>query len=58
MLFPRKLIIVLYVVVGVVIASTHDYLNNLDTLRRIVSAALAILLWPLVLLGIDLHIKR
>jgi hypothetical protein len=57
-LFPRKLIIVLYVVVGVVLASSHHYLSNLDTVRRIVSAALAILLWPLVLLGIDLHIKK
>ncbi|MDQ5822202.1 MAG: hypothetical protein M3540_12245 [Actinomycetota bacterium] len=58
MLFPRKLIIVLYVVVGVVIASTHNYLTNLDTVKRVLSAALAILLWPLVLLGVDLHIKK
>ena len=58
MLFPRKLLLVIYVVIGVVIASTHHYLTNLDTLRRVASAVLAILLWPLVLLGIDLHIKR
>jgi len=58
MFFPRKLVIVLYVVVGVVLASSHHYLTNLGTVRRFVSALLAILLWPLVLLGIDLHIKR
>jgi hypothetical protein len=58
MFFPRKLVIVLYVVVGVVLASSHHYLSNLDTVRRFVSALLAILLWPLVLLGIDLHIKK
>ena len=58
MFFPRKLIIVLYVVVGVVVASTHHYLSHLGTLRQFASAVLAILLWPLVLLGINLHIKR
>ena len=58
MFFPRKLIIVLYVVVGVVVASTHHYLSHLGTLRQFASAVLAILLWPLVLLGISLHIKK
>jgi hypothetical protein len=57
-MFPRKLIIVIYVVVGVVIASSHHYLAHLNTVRQIASAALAILLWPLVLLGVDLHIKK
>ena len=58
MVFPRKLILVLYVVVGVVVASTHHYLSHLNTVRQFASAVLAILLWPLVLLGINLHIKR
>ena len=55
---PRRLLLVLYVVIGVVIASTHHYLSNLNTVRRFASAVLAIVLWPLVLLGIDLHIRR
>jgi hypothetical protein len=58
MFFPRKLVIVLYVILGVVLASSHHYLSNLGTVRRFASAALAILLWPLILLGVDLHIKR
>ena len=58
MFFPRKLVIVLYVIVGVVLASSHHYLTHVDTIRRFASAILAILLWPLVLLGVDLHIKR
>ncbi len=58
MFFPRKLILVLYVVVGVVVASTHHYLSHLSTVRQFASAVLAILLWPLVLLGINLHIKK
>ena len=58
MFVPRRLIILIYVVIGVIVASTHDYLSNLNTIRRLASAVLAIVLWPLVLLGIDLHIRR
>ena len=47
-----------WLIVGVAIAATHHYFSHLNTLRQIVSAALAVLLWPLVLLGIDLHIKK
>lgn len=57
MLLPRKLLIIAYVVIGVVAASSRNYLENLDTVRRFVSAVLAIALWPLLLLGIDLHIR-
>jgi hypothetical protein len=46
-----------YVVIGVVVASQRDYLDDLDRVRRILSAILAILLWPLVLLGIDLRLR-
>jgi hypothetical protein len=56
--FPRRLLYLVYLVVGLIVASTHDYLTNLNTIRRFLSAILAILLWPLILLGIDLHIKR
>jgi hypothetical protein len=48
---------VVWIVVGVIVAYTHDYFENLETVKRIVSAVLAIVLWPLLLLGIDLHIK-
>jgi hypothetical protein len=47
----------IYLIIGVVIAATHDYFKNFDTVKRIISALLAVLLWPLVLLGVDLHIS-
>ena len=53
----KTLILVAYLIVGVIIAANHHYLSNLDDVRRIVSALLAIVLWPLVLFGVDLHIK-
>jgi len=40
------------------IAATHHYYAHLHVARQYGSAALAILLWPLLLLGIDLRITR
>jgi hypothetical protein len=57
MLLPRKLLGLIYVAIGVFLAYSKDYLENLDTVRRVASALLAILLWPLLLLGVDLQIK-
>jgi hypothetical protein len=45
-----------YLIAGVLVAATHHYFRNLHSLRLIASAVLAIVLWPLVLLGVDLHI--
>ena len=57
MLLPRKLLGLIYLAIGVFVASSKDYLHNLETVKRVLSAVLAILLWPLLLLGIDLHIR-
>jgi hypothetical protein len=50
------IVILVYILVGVLIANNHHYLNNVETLNAIVSAILAVLLWPLIILGVDLHI--
>lgn len=57
MLFPRKLVLLIYVAIGVALAANRNYLDNLDTAKRLGSALLAIVLWPLLLVGIDLHIR-
>lgn len=49
---------IVWIVIGVAVAATNDYFEKLDTIRLILSAILAVVLWPLVLLGIDLHIKK
>jgi hypothetical protein len=46
-----------YLVVGVLIASSHHYFEHASTLKPLLSALLAIVLWPLLLVGINLHIK-
>ncbi|HEX2313410.1 MAG TPA: hypothetical protein VHJ17_06760 [Thermomonospora sp.] len=50
-----SLIGLVYLVIGVFVAWDRDYID-VDLLRRVLSAVLAILLWFLVLLGVDLHI--
>jgi hypothetical protein len=47
---------IIYLVIGVVVAAAREYFDNVDNLEGIISAALAIVLWPLVLLGVDISI--
>ncbi len=47
-----------YLVIGVLVAASNDYLDRLGTIRAVISALLAIVLWPLVLLGFDVDIRR
>ncbi len=51
----KSLVLVGYVIAGVVIAWEHAYLT-LAWLKTLVSALLAIFLWWLVLLGVNLHV--
>jgi hypothetical protein len=54
---PRiSLLVALYLIAGGIIAATHHYWNHLHTLKGWASALLATALWPLILLGVDLHI--
>ena len=52
----RTLIALVYLVVGLIVASTHHYLGHLGNIKSIGSAVLAILVWPLVLFGVNLHL--
>ena len=55
---PFNLPSLLYVVIGLVVVFVQDYLDNLGTISRILTALLAILLWPLLLVGFDVRIYR
>ena len=57
-MFRSSFLSIVWLIVGIIVAATHDYFERLDTVRLLLSAVLAVLLWPLVLLGIDLHIRR
>jgi hypothetical protein len=49
-------LLLVYLVIGLVVAYAENYLENVDRTKRLLSAILAILLWPLVLLGFDVKV--
>jgi hypothetical protein len=51
----RRLILLVYILIGIVIAWDRGYIG-LAFLKALASALLAIFLWWLVLLGVNLHI--
>lgn len=48
---------VIYLVVGVLVASAQNYLGDIGSIGGLLNLFLAILLWPLVLLGVDFNLK-
>jgi hypothetical protein len=46
-----------YLAVGVVVALTHGY-TSVAGLSQVLSLIVAIVLWPAVLLGVDLHLPE
>jgi hypothetical protein len=49
-------LVALYLIIGGIVAATHNYWSNLHSLKAVISAVLATVLWPLLLIGINLHI--
>jgi hypothetical protein len=54
----RSLLPVVWIVVGVVVAAIYDYFDSLGTVGRVLTAATAVLLWPILLFGFDIRISR
>jgi spore maturation protein SpmA len=53
----RNLIWLAYLVVGIVVAADRNYLEHLGNVDDVASAIFAVLLWPLLLLGIDITLR-
>ncbi len=47
----------IYLVLGILVAVANNYFDQLTTFGRLISALLAIALWPLLLLGLDIRIR-
>ena len=59
-MFSRRgpsLLGLIYIVIGIFVASDHHYFTHIDDVESVISAALAIFIWPLVLLDVNLHIR-
>jgi hypothetical protein len=51
-----RIVLIVYLAVGLVVANSHHYLSHLDSAKSVLSAVLAVGLWPLILLGVSLRI--
>jgi hypothetical protein len=49
-------LLLIYLVIGVVVAYAENYLEDVDRTKRLISAVLAVMLWPLVLIGFDVKV--
>jgi hypothetical protein len=47
----------IYVVIGVLVAVAYNYFDHLTTFVRLLEAALAVLLWPLLLFGVHINLS-
>ena len=47
---------IIYLVLGVIVAVSQNYFDHLTTVGRLLSAILAVILWPLLLFGLDIRI--
>jgi uncharacterized membrane protein YhdT len=52
----RRVLPVVYLLIGLVVAYQNNYLAGLTTIGRIFSAVLAVVLWPLILFGLHINI--
>lgn len=49
------LILIIYLVVGVIVAAMNNYLSNLGNVTEVLEMIVAVVAWPLVLVGIDIN---
>ncbi len=52
----RRIVVVIYLIIGLVVAVNDGYLAHLSSAGAIISALLAIVLWPLLLFGVHIAI--
>jgi hypothetical protein len=52
-----RLALAAYAVLGLLVANSHHYFAHIGGIKPDVSAVLAVLLWPLLLIGVNVHIK-
>ena len=55
--FLTTLLLAVYIAIGIIVANSHHYFRGMNDVKDVISAILAVILWPLVLLKVNLHIK-
>jgi hypothetical protein len=50
-----SLLTIIYIVIGVIVAANHHYFQHVHDIKQVAEAALAVILWPLVLFGVSMR---
>ena len=50
-----SLLTIAYLAIGVIIAADHKYFRDVDRIREVAEAVLAVIAWPLVLLDVSMR---
>ena len=46
-----------YLIIGAFVAANHHYFSQAHGVKGVISAVLAIVLWPLVLAGVNIRVR-
>jgi hypothetical protein len=50
-----SLLTIAYLAIGVIIAADHHYFHDVDRIKEVAEAVLAVIAWPLILLGVSMR---
>ena len=53
----KRIAVIVYLVIGVAVAAAQNYLGNIGNIADFVNLLLAIVLWPLLLVGVDFNLS-
>lgn len=53
----RRIAMIVYLVIGVVVAAAQGYVGNIGNVADFVNLLLAVILWPLLLVGVDFNLS-
>jgi hypothetical protein len=53
----KLIFLVVYLVIGVLVASSQNYVGDVGGIGDALNLILAVVLWPLLLVGVDFNIK-
>ena len=49
------ILLIIYLVVGVIVAAMNDYFSGLGNVTEVFEMIVAVVAWPLVLVGVDIN---
>ena len=52
-----NLLWIVYLIIGLIVAANENYFKDVNKFIEVLEAALAVLVWPLLLFGVDINLS-